>query len=261
VAAPRLAAVTTADVSRTAELISIYARIGRTYIRWAPSLLLLAVVVFVPLGLVHAVTINADIGRLDLSGGLKLFAAAAALLALAATGLLGEVFYTGAVAISLTHPQEGHPPSLRQIASMVNYGPLIAIDLIYGALVAVGLVFFVVPGVFAYIWLGLAAPVVEIEHCGIRAAFARSARLVRGKFWVVALVLIPIEIAGDALTDLAASLTHGLFGSELICEWIADVLSNIAFTPFYAIAAVLLTVDRIRAMDGGVVELHSKPSP
>jgi hypothetical protein len=248
-------------VTRRAELISIYARIGRTYLRWAPSLLLLAVVVFVPLGLVHATAVHADVGRLDLGGGLNLFATVAALLALTATGLLGEVFYTGAVAISLTHPQEGRPPSLRQIASMVDYGPLIAIDLLYGALVAVGLVFFVVPGILAYVWLGLAAPVVEIEHRGIRAAFARSARLVRGKFWVVALVLIPIEVAGDALTGLAGDLTHGLFGSELICEWMADTLSNVAFTPFYAVAAVLLTVDRIRAVDGGVVELHSKPSP
>jgi hypothetical protein len=244
-------------VSRRAELLSIYARIGRTYLRWAPSLTLLAVVVFVPLGLVHAITINADIGSFDLSGGLKLLAAAAALLALTATGLVGEVFYTGAVAISLTHPQEGHPPSLRQIASMVNYGPLIAIDLIYGALVAVGLVFFIVPGVLAFVWLGLAAPVVEIEHRGIRASFARSASLVRGRFWVVALVLIPIEIAGDALTDIATGLTHGLLGSELLCEWMADVLFNVAFTPFYAVAAVLLTVDRIKAKDGGMVELHS----
>jgi hypothetical protein len=246
-------------VSRRAELLSIYARIGRTYLHWAPSLTLLAVVVFVPLGLVHAITINTDIGSPDLSGGLKLFAAAAALLALTATGLVGEVFYTGAVAISLTHPQEGRPPSLRQIASMVDYGPLVAIDLIYGALVAIGLVFFIAPGVLAFVWLGLAAPVVEIEHRGIRASFARSASLVRGRFWVVALVLVPIEIAGDALTDIATALTHGLLGSELLCEWMADVLFNVAFTPFFAVAAVLLTVDRIRVKDGGVVELHSKP--
>jgi hypothetical protein len=245
-------------VSRRAELISIYARIGRTYARWAPSLLLLAVVVFVPLGLVHAIAIHAEIGSLDLGGGLKLLALVAAVLALAATGLIGEVFYTGAVAISLTNPRDGRPPSLREIAAMVNYGPLIAIDLIYGLLVAVGLIAFFVPGVLAFVWLGLAAPVVEIEHSGIRAAFRRSVQLVRGKFWIVAFVMIPIEIAGDALTNLATELTHGLLGSELICEWLADTLSNLAFTPFYAVAAVLLTVDRIREKGGGV-ELHSKP--
>jgi hypothetical protein len=248
-------------VSRRAELISIYARIGRTYLRWAPTLILLAAVVFVPLGLIHAITIEAEIGSLDFDGGLKILAAVGAVLALAATGLIGEVFYTGAVAISLTHPREGRPPSLREVAGMINYGPLIAIDLIYGALVAIGLVFFFIPGILAFVWLGLAAPVVEIEHRGIREAFARSARLVRGKFFVVAAVLIPTEIAGDGLTGLATNLTHNIVGSEFICDWMADVLSNIAFTPFYAVAAVLLTVDLIREKDGGGVELRSKPIP
>jgi hypothetical protein len=247
-------------VSRFRELASIYARIARTYVRWAPSLLALAVVVFVPLGLIHALTVHAEIGSFGFGAGLKLLAIIAATLALAATGLVGEVFYTGAVAISLTHPQQGKPPSLRQIAGMVNYGPLIAIDLLYGALVALGLVAFVVPGILAFVWFGLAAPVVEIEHRGIRAALGRSLRLVRGKFWLVAAVLIPIEIVGDALTDLVTGLAHSAFSGSLIAEWVADVLTNIAFTPFYAVAAVLLTVDLIREKGGGV-ELHSKPSP
>lgn len=246
-------------MSRRTEVISTYVRIGRTYVRWAPSLLLLAVVVFVPLGLVHALTVHAEIGSFGFSAGLKLLAAIAAVLALAATGLVGEVFYTGAVAISLTHPQQGRPPSLRQIAGMVNYGPLIAIDLIYGALVAIGLVAFVVPGVLAFVWLGLAAPVVEIEHRGIRAAIRRSVQLVRGKFFIVAFVLIPIEIAGDSLTDLLTRFAHNVFGGSLAAEWVADVLTNIAFTPFYAVAAVLLTVDLIREKGGGV-ELHARPS-
>lgn len=247
-------------MSRRAELASVYAQIGRTYMRWAPSLLLLAAAVFVPLGLIHALTVHAEIGSFGFSNGLKLIAAAAAVLALAATGLIGEVFYTGAVAILLTHPKAGKPPSLREIAGMVNYGPLIAIDLIYGALVALGLVAFLVPGVLAFVWLGLAAPVVEIEHRGIRAAFRRSVQLVRGKFFLVALVLIPTEIAGDSLTDLITGSAHDAFGGSLVAEWAADVLTNIAFTPFYAVAAVLLTVGLIREKGGGV-ELHPKPEP
>jgi hypothetical protein len=246
-------------VSRPAQLFSTYARIGRTWWRWAPSLSLLAVAVFVPVGLLHALTINAEIGSIGFGAGFKLLAAMAAVLAIAATGLIGEVFYAGAVAISLTHPRDGHPPSLHEIARMVNYGPLIAVDLIYGALVAIGFVF-VIPGALVFVWLGLAAPVIEIEHRGIRAAFARSAHLVRGRFWLVALVLIPIELLGDGLTDWITGLTHHFLASELLSEWLADVVSNVAFTPFYAVAAVLLTVDLIREKGGGV-ELHSKPSP
>lgn len=247
-------------MSRRAELASIYLRIGRTYLRWAPSLLLLAVVVFVPLGLIHALTLEADIGSFDFDTGFGVLAIVAATLVLAVTGLIGEVFYTGAVAISLTHPHDGKPPSLRETSRMVSYGPLIAVDLIYGALVALGLVFFIVPGLLAFVWLGLSAPVIEIEHRGIRAALKRSVQLVRGKFAIVAAVMVPIELVGDALTNLANSLTHELFGSELLCEWMTDVLSNLAFTPFYAVAAVLLTVDLIREK-GGAAELHSKPAP
>jgi hypothetical protein len=246
-------------MTRRAQLASTYARIGRTYWRWAPSLLLLAVIVFIPLGLIHALTLEANIGSFDVGGGLKLLAIFGAVLALAATGLVGEVFYTGAVSILLTHPHDGKPPSMREIAGMVKYGPLIAIDLLFGAMVAIGLILFLVPGVLVFVWFGLAAPVVEIEHRGIRAALRRSIELVRHKFWIVALVLIPIEIVGDVLTNLATEATHGLFGSEFICEWLADVLANIAFTPFYAVAAVLLTVDLIREKGGGV-ELHSAPS-
>jgi len=241
-------------------LLSTYARIGRTYWRWAPSLLLLALVVFVPLGLVHALTFEADLGSFDFGSSLAVLAIVGTVLVLAVTGLIGEVFYTGAVSILLTHPHDGRPPSLREIAGMVKYGPLIAIDLLYGLAVALGLVLFFFPGIFVFVWLGLSAPVVEIEHRGIRAAFRRSVELVRHRFWLVALVLIPIELLGDALTNLATDLTHGLFGSELLCEWLADVLANVAFTPFYAVAAVLLTVDLIREKGGGT-ELHSKPTP
>ncbi|MGE5282415.1 MAG: hypothetical protein ACM3N0_08875 [Chloroflexota bacterium] len=242
-----------------AELASVYARIGQTYLRWAPSLLLLAVVVFVPLGLIHALTVEAHIGSLDLGGGLKPLALGAAVFALAATGLVGEVFYTGTVAISLTHPHDGRPPSLLEVARMIGYGPLIAIDLIYGALVAAGLALFVVPGVLTFVWLGLAAPVIEIERDGFRTAFPRSVQLVRGRFLLVAAVLIPIELLGDGLTDLATALTHNLVGSELLCDWLADVLANVAFTPFYAVAAVLLTVDLIREKGGGA-KLNSGPT-
>jgi hypothetical protein len=245
-------------VTRRGELLSIYVRIGRTYVRWAPSLLLLALVVFIPLGLLHALTLEANIGSFDFGSGLALLAVIGAVFALAATGLVGEVFYTGAVSILLTHPHDGRPPSLREIAGMVNYGPLIAIDLLYGAMVAIGLIVFFFPGILIFVWLGLSAPVVEIEHRGIRAAFRRSVELVRHKFWTVALVLIPIELIGDALTNFATDATHNLFGSELLCEWLADILANVAFTPFYAVAAVLLTVDLIREK-GGSAELHRSP--
>lgn len=246
-------------MTRRAEIASIYARIWRTYRNWAPSLLALAVVVFIPLGAVHSIALENELGQLGFGPGTRLLVTLAAVLAIAATGLVGEIFYTGAVSIALTHPHDGRPPALREIASMISYGPLIAVDLVYTALVSLGFAFFVVPGMLVFVWLGLAAPVIEIEHRGVREALGRSVRLVRGRFAVVALVLIPIELLGDALADLAASFCHGVLGGPFLSDWMADSLANIAFTPFYAVAAALITVDRIREKDGGGVNLHSKP--
>jgi hypothetical protein len=240
---------------------ALYMRIWRTYFAWARSLLPLAFFVFVPLGLVHAVPVHYDATQFDFGSGFALAGVLLAILVLSGAGLLGEVFYTGAVAIALTHPHgaDGRPPALLEVARMVRYRTLIAVDILFGVLVALGLVALVVPGVLLFVYLGLAAPVAEIEHRGWRRAFARSSRLVRGHFWLVLAVLVPIELVSDGLTELATTGAHSLLGDSLIAEWLTDTASNIVLTPFYAVAAVLLTVDLIAAEDGAAPELHSAP--
>jgi hypothetical protein len=241
-------------------LLGTYAGIGRAYLRWARFLLMLGVVVFVPVGLVHSLAVEADIGSLDFGGVVVLLGLAAALLVLIVTGLLGEVFYTGAVAASLTHVHDGDPPTLREIARAIDYGRLIAVDLIYGAAVAIGTLLLVVPGILAFVWLALAAPVIEIERRGVRDSLRRSLQLVRGRFWLVLAVLFPIEVVGEAVTAAATGLADDLVGDRtLISHWLADVLSNLAFTPFYAVAAVILTVGLIHEKDGSGPALRVAP--
>jgi hypothetical protein len=246
-------------VSGLRKPLALYARIGRTYVSWAKVLLPMAVFVFVPLGLVHAVPIHEELGSLDFGGGFKVFGFVLGLLVLGATGLIGEVFYTGAVSIALTHPHDGNPPTLREVARMISYGRLVAVDLIYGALVAVGFAFLILPGVLIYIYLGLAAPVVEIERRRVGDGFSRSLRLVRGHFWVVFSVLVPIEIVGDGLTREITDLAGHLLGGSLLAEWVADTGSNVVLTPFYAVAVVLLTLDLIASGNGEAPRLHSVP--
>ena len=219
----------------------------------------LACFVFVPLGLIHAIPVHLDATSLDLGAGVKIFGALLALLLLVTTGLLGEIFYTGAVAIALTHPHDGEPPSLREVAATIRYGTLIVVDLIFGVLVAVGTLAFAIPGILVFVYLGLAAPVVEIEHRGVRAALKRSYRLVRGHFWLVLAVLMPIEIFSDVATSVATHLSHDILGDSLVTEWLVDTGTNIVLTPFYAVAAVLLSLDLIAARDGTSPRLHSSP--
>lgn len=232
------------------EVWSLYGRTWATYFAWARTLLPLAVIVFIPIGLIHAIPVHAQVDQLDLEGGLQVFGLALAVVLLSAGGLLGEVFYAGTVAIALTHPHDGKPPTLREIAAQISYGRLIAIDLIYVVASAAGLALLVVPGVLIYIYLGLAAPVAEIEGRTIKAAFKRSLELVRGHFWMVFFVLVPLELAGDAITNAALALSHGAIGDTILDEWFTDAVTNIIFTPFYAVAAVLLTLKLIGDLDG-----------
>lgn len=228
---------------------SIYGRIARTYWSKAPSLLLLATVVFIPIGFLDALTTEVDVNSIDFNSGLHILAVAGATAAITMTGLLGEVFYSGAVAVSLTNPEDEKAPSILEVARRLDYRRLILVDIAYVLLVILGLLLFFVPGILVFVWFGLSGPVVEIEGRGVRDALRRSASLVRGNFWTVFLVLAPVELAGDAIAELVGHGVHDLLGESFFATWMAEVASNVAFTPVFAVAAVLLTLDLIAARD------------
>jgi hypothetical protein len=248
-------------VSLRRRLAATYGRIWRTYRGWAPSILTLAVIVFVPLGLLNALTMNVELDSLDITNGVKLAAFALAVGVVTATGLIGEVFFSGAIAISLTHPHGEDPPPLREIARRLNYGRLIAVDLVFVAIVALGLLLGLIPGILAFVWLGLAGPIVELEDRPAAGALRRSIQLVRGNFWLVFLVLAPIEIAGDAIGGGLAALVHALFGHTFVATWLAESLADAALAPVFAVAAVLLTVELMRERDGEAPPVHLTPVP
>jgi hypothetical protein len=236
-------------VSRRRKVLSLYARIGRTYWRYGAALLLLAAIIFIPLGLLEALVAEVDLDALDISNGIKVAALVAALGAVSVTSLLGEVFYSGVVAFSLSHPEHERMPPISEIARNLNYARLIAIDLIYVALVLVGLMALLVPGVLIFVFFGLSGPVVELEGRTVRGALSRSFELVRGNFWVVFFVLAPIEVVGDGLAEGFEELLHDLIGHSFFGGWLAEALSNVVFTPIFAVAAVLLALDLIDARE------------
>jgi hypothetical protein len=236
-------------VSFFRRLGSFYGRIGKTYVSKAPSLLLLATVVFIPLGLLDALTTGIEIESLDPGSLIKLAAVLGAVAAITMTGLLGEVFFSGAVAVSLTHPAHEKPPSIAEVARQLDYRRLILVDIAYVALVIVGLLTFFVPGILVFVWFGLSGPLVELEGQTVRGALRRSASLVRHNFWLVFLVLAPVEIVGDVVAELVGHFVHDLLGESFLSSWLAESAAAIVFTPIFAIAAVLLTLELIAAKE------------
>lgn len=226
-----------------------YVRTARTYWRRGGYLLLLGVAVFVPLGLLEALADRA--ADIDLSNpsvsSLSAIALVAGIALQAVTSLIGEVFYAGAVALALAGGERSTPPGLRTVARKLAYWKLIAVDIVFGLATAVGLLLLVVPGVVFFTWFALAGPVVELEGTGVRAALARSRRLVRGRFWTVLLVLLPITVGGELLTEAVLGAVHLAVHDPILGAWAGEAVANILLSPFYAVAAVLMTLDFSRA--------------
>jgi hypothetical protein len=239
---------------------STYARIGRTYWSWRRGLLVLGIAIFIPLGLLDALALQVDVESLDLDSGIKLAALILAVALVTTTGLLGEVFFSGAVAISLTHSEQDRPPPLGHIIRRINYRRLIAVDLLYVLFVVVGLTALIVPGVLVFVFLGLAGPVVELEERTVRGAFRRSWEIVRGSFWFVFWILAPIELVGDAIGEALVHFVHDWLGDTFLAGWLAESASNIVLSPLFAVAAVLLTVELIHRKDGDGPRLNSAPA-
>jgi hypothetical protein len=242
-------------------LAATYADIWRTYWGWMPSLLIFAALVFLPLGLLDALSLQVDVDSLDLTSGVEIATLVLAIGAVTMTGLLGEIFFSGAIAISLTHPHGEHPPRPREIAGRIKYGRLVVVDVAFVSIVAIGLLLGLVPGVLAFVFLGLAGPIVEIEERSSLGALGRSFQLVRGSFWFVLWVLLPIEILGDAIGGALAGLVHHELGDTFIATWLAEAISNAFLSPVFAVASVLLTVELIARRDGAAPPVHAAPVP
>jgi hypothetical protein len=248
-------------MSRRKRLLGVYADVGRTYKAWAPQLLILGVIVFVPLGLIDALLNEVETNSLNVTEGLRVGAFLAAVGAVAVSSLFGEVFFSGAIAASLTHPEDQEAPSFRQLVSHISYGKLILVDILYVLILAVGFVALVIPGILLLVYLSLAGPVVELEKHSVLGGFKRSFHIVRGHFWMVAAVVVPIETVGDALNEFIVDGVHGILGHGLIPAWIGEAVGNIVTAPVFSVAIVLLTLDLIHARDGTGPVLKRRPEP
>jgi hypothetical protein len=248
-------------MTRRRRLLGVYARIGRTYRAWAPRLFLLAAIVFIPLGFVDALLEQVDVSSLDVTNGFQIAAILSALAAVVASGLLGEVFFSGAIAASLTHPEdEDQPPSFARIARHISYGRLIAVDLLFVAMMMLGAVLLIVPAFLVYVFFSPAGAVVELEKRRPLDGFRRSFRLVRGHFWMVAAVLIPVEIVGDAVNDALVGAAHSALGHGLLAAWVGEAVGNMVTAPVASVAIVLLTLDLMYHRDGEAPRVRRRPS-
>jgi hypothetical protein len=221
----------------------IYRLTVRTYWRQAGFLVVLGAIVFVPLSLLDALANEVQEVDSHQITKLELAALIGGLAAQGVTSMLGEVFYSGAVAVTLAVEEDRSRPTLLRVARRIAYGRLIVVDLLFAVVVTIGLELFIVPGLLLFTWFALSGPIVELEHAGIKDAFVRSARLVSRRFWTVFAVLVPIALASAVLSGAVVDALPPVLGSDFLSDWIAEAASSIAISPFYALAAVLITLE------------------
>jgi hypothetical protein len=222
--------------------IDLYRRIAATCRSEAGRLLATAAIVFIPLGLVEALGEKLIDVDLDSLTELEIAALAVAAVAQGATALLGEVFYSGAVAAIIVGARTGGHRPLREIARELPYGRLFAVDLLFSIALAIGLLLLIVPGIVFLTYFALSAPAVEIENRGVWGGFRRSAQLVRGRFWTVLAVVLPITVGVEILSEFGGSVGESLLGHNLLGAWLGATTVEILATPVYAVAVVVMTI-------------------
>jgi hypothetical protein len=205
--------------------------------RW-PALLVAGLIVFVPLSLVDVLAEDAieledpDVGTL--------IAGIAALAVAALAAILGEAIYAGMVVGVVVAEREERERSIAESLRHLPYRRLLAVDALAAGVIALGFLALIVPGFLFLAWFALVAPAVEVEKLGVRAAFGRSRALVRGHFWFVLGLLLPMLIAQDALSSAAQSASIWGLGEGFLGDWAEVLIANLLTSPFYAVAVTVL---------------------
>lgn len=228
-------------VSLARRVGEVYRQVFHVYRAWWLYILVFAIVVIAPISILNDL-VSHELKHVatDKLGDLVYLLTLTG--ALASTSLLGQVFMAGTIGLSLFHTKDGERPPLAWVARHISYGKLMAVDLIYLAVVTIGFLLLVGPGIAAFVFFALAGPVVEIEERGVGGSFKRSVQLVRKDFWLVAWVLVTMQLGGYYVSQGIELLARELFGESGLVDDAAGIAAEVVTEPLFAIGAVLLTM-------------------
>jgi hypothetical protein len=216
-------------------------QVTRVYGEQAAFLLPVALVLFVPLGLLDAVGEHAgEIEADEVSVG-ELAGALLAIVAQVATATVGEVFYAGVAMAAVTESMEGRRRApIGRVMRTLPYMTLIAVDVVFSVGLGIGLALLLVPGLVFFARYILSAPVVEIERRGVRASFRRSRELARGHAGMLLILLGGLWVVTDALTSLLQDGGLWALGESLLADWAIAVVIGVLVTPIWAVAVCVV---------------------
>ena len=87
-------------------------------------------------------------------------------------------------------------------------------------------------------------PLINMERQPVLATFARSYRLVRGNFWRVLIVWVPIWFVTTTVTEGLSELLEHLGHSQLV-HMVAHLVPEALLLPLVALPSVIMTFELV----------------
>ncbi|MDV6012905.1 hypothetical protein [Haloechinothrix sp. LS1_15] len=180
--------------------------------------------------------------------------------------MLAQLFVTGIATIVASKAVLGQPVTLATawIELKPRLLPLIGLTILVGALVFAGAMLLLIPGIWAYVVLALAAPALVLERAPVVRAMRRSWDLVLHSWWrifgilvlagliafgISVVVSMPFEIIGGG-ADAGTTA-----GEQAVMSTLGAVLAGTIAYPFIATVHALIYIDRRIRTEGLAVEL------
>jgi hypothetical protein len=237
-------------MDRKLDTATVLERMLDAYRAQAALFLPAALVVFVPLAIVVALTRGRGAGT-----GVAVLAAV--------LGLIANFAYQGIVVEAVRDIQDGVRDFtvggvLRTVAPAL--GPLIVVAILTGIGLAIGFVALVIPFLVLLAWWALVVPVVVIERPPVLATFGRSRELVRGNGWRVFGIVVVLIVIQQLLAQVLGTVAVGALGDRA-GNAVAGLVVNVFVAPLSAIATTLMFLDLRRMHGDPPVPAHGEDPP
>ncbi len=155
-----------------------------------------------------------------------------------AVNLLGQAIYAGLTAAAVVDWRAGQPlPPTGVLVRSMPIGRLILLDLVVTLGAAIGFVLLVVPALVFLTYVSASAPVMKLEHRGVRDSIRRSVFLVRGRAWKVFVIVVGTIL----VTELAVQAIVAPFSGTVVLT-IVNVLAEAIFQPFEGLVIAIVAV-------------------
>lgn len=153
----------------------------------------------------------------------------------------GDLLVEGFMAEDVRDVYEDRPlPSMRELAGRLRplLLPLAGGTLVSSVAFVVGLLLLIVPGLIIITRWSLIVPVIVLERTGVRDAFTRSSRLVKGSSWKVFWIVLILFIGSALVETLFDNLLFWL--PELYASWLGHLIASVLTAPYVAHALAVI---------------------